>query len=220
MEETRSQIRNTVAELREKVSETLDWRHYVDRYPGTSLTLAVGVGMLVGRGLASVLRRGREEPEPYGYGAYRTAESYGESGFTAAASAAASQAGEVAQAAYRAAEPSLSGARRAVGQSVSRLGSRTEGILNRLIDELTDAVETTLVPAITARFRGLIDLDSRSGRRREGGRGGGFGGEVAEPGRARWEEREDGGTQAGGAYAGGPAGSQHYPGPGRTAEQA
>ena len=41
MEETRGQIRSTVEELRDRVNERLDWRHYVDRYPGSSLTAAV-----------------------------------------------------------------------------------------------------------------------------------------------------------------------------------
>lgn len=217
MEETRSQIRSTVEELRGKVNETLDWRHYVDRYPGTSLTVAVAVGMLLGRSLGALVRRDDDDAAET-YGSYRTAEGYGESGFTAAASTAASRAAGIAESAYAAAEPTLSTARRAVGQSVSRLGSRAEGILNRLIDEMTDAVETTLIPALTGRFRGLIDFDRRGGRRHEGGYGGGgFGGEVAGGSRARWEEPAS--EERSGVYSGGPAGTQHYPTQGRTAEQ-
>jgi hypothetical protein len=211
MEETRGQIRSTVEELKDKVNETLDWRHYVDRYPGTSLTVAVALGMLLGRGLGSLVRRnGEDEAESDGNGAYRTAESYGEAGFTAAASAAPSRVARMAESAYASAEPALSGARRAVGQSVSRLGSRAEGILNRVIDELTDAVESTLIPALTTRFRNLLDVDRRSSQRHEGGEAGGGG-------RARWEEpaREE----RGGVYPGGPAGTQHYPSQGRAAEQ-
>jgi hypothetical protein len=194
MEETRGQIRGTVEELRDRVNERLDWRHYVDRYPGSSLTAAVALGVLLGRFVGSFGRRnGRAEDEAPAYGGYRTAERYGDSGFTATA------AGE---------EPSYSSTRRALGQSASRLGSRAEGIINRLIDELTDAVETTLVPALTTRFRSLIDFDRRGGRRHEGGYGGGS---------RRWDEpvRE----QRGGIYSGGPAGSQHFPSQGRTAEQ-
>ena len=212
MEETRASIGHTVEELRGRVNDTLDWRQYVNRYPGASLTVAVAAGMLLGRGLGGLVRRnGRGEGvEPYG-GRYRTAETYGEGGFTAAASRAAHPA-------YAAAEPAVSGARRAMGQSVSRLGSRAEGILNRVIDELTDAVETTLVPALTSRFQSLIDLD-QSSRRREGGYGGGSGhGEAAGGSRARWEEPGTGREERGGVYPGGPAGSQHYPTPGRSAE--
>jgi hypothetical protein len=150
MEETRSQIRSTVEELRDRVNERLDWRHYMDRYPGASLTAAVALGVLLGRCLASFTRRnGRAGDGPHAYGDYRTAERYGESGFTATAAATAA--------------PAFSGARRALGQSASRLGSRAEGIVNRLIDELTDAVESNLLPALTSRFRSLVDFDRRGG---------------------------------------------------------
>jgi hypothetical protein len=194
MEQTRSQIRSTVEELKDRVNERLDWRHYVDRYPGSSLTAAVALGVLLGRCAAGFTRRsGRAGDEPYAYGGYRTAERYGESGFTATATAA---------------EPSFPATRRAIGQSASRLGSRAEGVINRLIDELTDAVESTLLPALTSRFRRLIDVDRRGGGRHEGGDGGGS---------RRWDEpaREE----RSGVYSGGPAGSQHFPSQGRTAEQ-
>jgi hypothetical protein len=186
MEETRSQIRGTVGELRDEVTERLDWRHYVDRYPGASLTVAVALGMLLGRGLGALLRR-RGEPDPFA--SYRTAERYGESGIEAASAESA---------------PALSGARRAVGQSVSRLGSRAEGIVNRLIDELTDAVEGTLVPALTTRLRSLLDFDRQGGWRQGGGS-------------RRWDEPEH--EERGGVYPGGPAGTQHFPSQARTAQQ-
>jgi hypothetical protein len=195
MEQTRSQIRSTVEELKDRVNERLDWRHYVDRYPGSSLTAAVAMGVLLGRCVAAVTRRsGRAGDAPYAYGGYQTAERYGESGFTATA-----------------AEPSFPATRRALGQSASRIGSRAEGVVNRLIDELTDAVESTLLPALTSRFRRLIDVDRRGGWRHEGGH---------DAGSRRWDEpvREE----RSGIYSGGPAGSQHFPsqGPqGRTAEQ-
>jgi hypothetical protein len=150
--------------------------------------------MLLGRCVASLTRRnGQSEAEPYAYGGYRAAERYGESGPTAAGATG---------------EPARSGARRAVGQSVSRLGSRAEGIVNRLIDELTDAVEGTLLPALTTRFRSLIDVDRRGGGRHEGGHGGG----TRRPDEPVREERS-------GIYSGGPAGTQHFPSQGRTAEQ-
>jgi hypothetical protein len=166
----------------------------VDRYPGSSLTAAVALGVLLGRYAASFTRRnGRAEDEPYAYGGYRGAERYGESGFTAAAATS---------------EPALPRTRRALGQSASRLGSRAEGILNRLIDEMTDAVESTLLPAVTTRFRSLLDFDRRGGSRHEGGHGGGS---------RRWDEpvREE----RSGIYSGGPTGTQHFPSQGRTAEQ-
>jgi hypothetical protein len=194
MEHTRSQIRSTVEELKDRVNERLDWRHYVDRYPGSSLTAAVALGVLFGRCVAAFTRRGgRAEDVPYASGGYRTAERYGELGFTETAAAA---------------EPSFPATRRALGQSASRLGSRAEGVVNRLIDELTDAVESTLLPALTSRFRRFIDVDRRGGWRHEGGH---------DAGSRRWDEpvREE----RGGIYSGGPAGSQHFPTQGRTAEQ-
>ena len=195
MEHTRSQIRGTVEELKDRVNERLDWRHYVDRYPGASLTVAVGLGVLLGRGVCAAIRRrnGGDESDEYAFGGPRLAERYGDAGFTAAAPAMS--------------PPALSGARRAVGQSVSRLGSRAEGILNRLIDELTDAVEGTLVPALTTRFRSLLDFERQSVRRHEGGHGEGR--RLDEPVR---EERS-------GVYPGGPAGPQHFPSQGRAADQ-
>ncbi len=201
MESTRTSIRDTVGELRGKVGETLDWRHYVNRYPGASLTLAVAVGMVVGRGVATlVLRRdGGAQPERYGYGGYdpRLAESFGESGLTTTEARA--------QAAYEsrehAAGSALSGARRAVGQSlnqsVGRLGSRLEAIVNRLIDDVAEAVETTAVPAFTAWVRDLLEAGAPGAARRSSG-----------VGRRRSE------SEAGGAvYPGGPAGRQSYPPP-------
>jgi hypothetical protein len=159
METTRTSIRDTVEELREKVGETFDWHHYVDRYPGASLTVAVAVGMLVGRGVASlVLKNGEERAgaERYGYGAYRPVESFGESALTPTVSRPAPS------------EPpsqAMAGARRAVGQSASRLGSRVEGMVNRVIDEMSDAVETALVPALTAWVHEMLNFGPGAGRR-------------------------------------------------------
>jgi hypothetical protein len=193
METTRASIRDTVEELRDKVGDTLDWRHYVNRYPGASLTVAVALGMLVGRGITTLVRGNGEErsgAERYGYGAYRPVEAFGESALTPTPSRPAS-----------AEEPSqvMAGARRAVNQSASRLGSRLEGIVNRVIDELSDAVETALVPSLTSWVRELLDFGQPGAGRR---------------GRESGSQR----VEPGGVYTGGPAGPQHYPSQGRTAE--
>jgi hypothetical protein len=178
MEHTRASIRDTVGELREKVSEATDWRHYVNRYPGMSLTLAVGVGMLVGRGLAGFLPKGngddadRAESYGAGYGGYnpRVRESYGESALLPAAASAAGE-GRSAMGEW------LKGPKQVMGQSAARLGSRAESILNRIIDELADAVEQA-VPAFTSRLTSYID----PGRGRERDYGRRF--ETPSPGRA------------------------------------
>jgi hypothetical protein len=176
MEHTRASIRDTVGELREKVGEATDWRHYVNRYPGTSLTLAVGVGMLVGRGLAGLLPKanGDDATDRYaaGYGGYdpRVRESYGESALLPAAAAAGGDSGGLGG-------EWLTGPKRVMGQSAARLGSRAESILNRIIDELADAVEQA-VPAFTSRLTSFID----SGRGRERDHGRRF--EAVPPGRS------------------------------------
>ncbi|MGH7267359.1 MAG: hypothetical protein ACREMB_21270 [Candidatus Rokuibacteriota bacterium] len=164
MEHTRASIRDTVGELRDKASEATDWRHYVTRYPGTSLTVAVAAGMLVGRGLAAMLPRSNGEPagEAYGYGAYsaRGRESYGESALLPSSGGAAPEG--------RSAGEWLSGPRRVMGQSAARLGHRAESILNRIVDELADAVEQA-VPAFTSRLTSFID-PARRGERDPGRR--------------------------------------------------
>jgi hypothetical protein len=197
MEQTRASIRDTVVELRGRVSDAVDWRQHVGRHPAAGLAIAAAAGLLLGRGLAALTMRDGEEGEygqPYEMAGYRGAEVYqGESTFAAAPRAARS--------AFKMAEPALAGARRAVGHSVARLGSRAEGILDRLIDEMTDAVESTLVPALIDRFRRLIDIDRRGPR-----------GAVGPGGEGRFREER--------ASPGGPAGPQHYPTQGRTAEQA
>src|SRR5262249_39512133 len=98
-------------------------------------------------------------------------------------------------------ERSLSGPRRAINQSWGRLGSRVETIVNRVIDELTDAIEATLVPALSGWVRQRPDFgDTGHGRAPRA-----IGGERG---------------MTGGVHAGGPAGSQHYPSQGpRTADQ-
>jgi hypothetical protein len=197
MEHTRASIRNTVEELRGKVGDTVDWRQYVNWRPGASLTVALGLGLVLGRARGGRVRRSHHE-EPDG----RAAEPHGDSGFPRAASRRARLADEPA-------EPILGDARRVVGESVSRLGSRAEGILNRLVDELTDAVETMLIPALAARVRDFLDLESRRSRSSPGGGDVGRLGFVEEqarerePGR-RWDQPVH--EEPGGVYPGTPAG--------------
>jgi hypothetical protein len=195
MEHTRASIRNTVEELRGKVGDTVDWRRYVNGRPGASLTVALGLGLVLGRTLGGLVRRSHRE-EPDGRAA-------GDSGFRSAAS-------RRARSAYEPAEPILGDARRVVGESVSRLGSRSENILNRLVDELTDAVETMLIPALAARVRDFLDFESRRARSHPGGDVGrqGFVEEQArepEPGR-RWDQPVH--EEPGGVYPGTPAGGR------------
>jgi len=189
MESTRASITSTVDELRDRVSETFDWRHYVDRYPGTSLAVAVALGVLVGRGTARTVGgvwTGGERGES------------SESGYHAGAALGESALHPVAPRPASYDEHAVSGPRRAISQSWGRLGSRVEGIVNRVIDELTDAIETAVVPAVGGWVRNHLDLGGGSG----------------------WSMRPAGERAGqGGVHPGGPAGSQHYPTHGRTAEQ-
>lgn len=175
MEHTRASIRDTVDELRERAGEATDWRHYVNRYPGTSLSVAVAFGMLVGRGLAGLIWKSNGEGfvERYGSRAYnpRVHESHGESALLPSAAPVAASEGRSQAADW------LAGPRRVMGQSAARLGTRAEAILNRIIDDLADAVEQA-VPAYTRRLTGIFDAGP--GRERDSGRR--FG-EPSAPGR-------------------------------------
>jgi hypothetical protein len=134
MEHTRASIRDTVEELRGKVSATVDWRQHVCRRPGASLAGALWLGIFVGRVVGARAGRGPRQ-EPHGV----------------------SEAPGGARPAYQA----IGGPRRVFEESASQLGSRAESVLTRLMDELTDAVTTTLIPALTARFRRLLDFEGR-----------------------------------------------------------
>jgi hypothetical protein len=182
MEHTREDIRHTVGELRERVSETLDWRHYVNRYPGTSLTIAMALGLVVGRGVAAMVGRREDIGDRlrHGYSGSPT-ESYGEAALTPTPGRAMGE------------ESMASGPRRAVSETWSRLGSRVENIVNRVVDEVTDAVEATLIPALSGWVRGRLDFGAASGG-----------------GRRDWAPRPDR-PGRGGVYGGGPSGPQHYP---------
>jgi hypothetical protein len=136
MEATRVSLRETVQELRGRVSETMDWRTYVDRYAGVMLVGATVAGVLVGRAVGT--RLGGNDSEA------RTAE-----GYVVAPSERASIA--------------RSGTFTVMRGSWSRAGSRLEGIVNRVIDELADLLEHGAVPAMMARLRAATRLEQSSG---------------------------------------------------------
>ncbi|HEV8310242.1 MAG TPA: hypothetical protein VGW35_21470 [Methylomirabilota bacterium] len=179
MERTRASIQDTVDELKGKVGQTVDWRHYVSRYPGATLMLAMAAGLVVGRGLAALMTRndGVRYPERYGYGG--AAEAFGESELTPAEvrAQAAYQVRERAAGATSAVAGATSAARQAVtesvGQSLGKIGSRVERIVHRLIDEVADTLEQRAVPALTsaatAWLNSLLDLGPESRARRPAG---------------------------------------------------
>ena len=136
---TRAAIAGTVGELRQKVGETMKWQTYVERHPTPILVGAALVGLVVGRRFA---RRS------VGHDAEWTP----------------SEAGTV--------SPVLSSARfvtvkadrlGAVSASWQRLGSRVEALANRVIDEMADAAERVIVPALVGGVEAL--LEGRAPRR-------------------------------------------------------
>lgn len=141
MDATRASIGGTLEKIRGRVQEAADWRHYVDQYPGASLSLALSGGVLGGRWLGGVLGPAilGSSPRP-------------SPGAHVAASAVAGAAREStpAEAAFRASRP-WSGV-------PARAGSRLEAIANRVMDEMADAVELVVVPALLTRFRRLLGI--------------------------------------------------------------
>jgi hypothetical protein len=153
MEHTRAEIRDTVNEIRERVSETLDWRHHVERHPGASLAVAVAVGLLVGRGVGGMIR-GEDMGDRLRHG-YRPApvETRGEAALSPSPGRRARDGGAV------------SAPRRVAGETWSRLGGRVETIVNRLVDEVSDVVEASIVPALSNWVRQRLDFSAGSGGR-------------------------------------------------------
>jgi hypothetical protein len=151
MDATRASIGGTLEKIRGRVQEAADWRHYVDQYPAASLSLALGVGALGGRWLGSVvgpaILGSAPRPSPGAHGA-------------ASAVAGAAWESAPAEAAFRASRP-WSGV-------PARAGSRLETMSTRVIDEMADAVELVVVPALMTRFRrllGIQDAAVAAGRR-------------------------------------------------------
>jgi hypothetical protein len=134
MEATRVSLRETVHELKGRVGETMDWRTYLDRYPGVTLVGAAVLGAVVGRAVGSRMGDGREHAEPAG-------------GYLMARSESAARSGGLA----------------VMRDSWSRAGSRLEGIVNRVIDEVADLVEHSALPAMMSRLRAVTHLDRPSG---------------------------------------------------------
>jgi hypothetical protein len=136
---TRAAIAGTVGELRQKVGETMKWQTYVERHPTPILVGAALVGLIVGRRFARRSVGNDAEWTP-------------------------SEAGTV--------SPVLSSARfvtvkadrlGAVSASWQRLGSRVEALANRVIDEMADAAERVIVPALVGGVEAL--LEGRAPRR-------------------------------------------------------
>jgi hypothetical protein len=130
---TRAAIAGTVGELRQKVGETMKWQTYVERHPAPILVGAALVGLIVGRRFA---RRSVGNELEWTAGEANTVP------------------------------PVVSSARfvtvgadrlGAVNASWQRLGSRVEALANRVIDEMADAAERVIVPALVGGVEALLE---------------------------------------------------------------
>jgi hypothetical protein len=131
---TRASITGTVGELRQKVGESMQWQTYVERHPTPLLVGAAVVGLLVGRRLA---RRFAGDGQKWTVG--------GESNPAAPV---------LSSARFVTVTPDRLGA---VTASWQRLGSRVEALANRVIDEVAEAAERIVVPALVHGVETLLE---------------------------------------------------------------
>lgn len=136
MEATRASISRTASELRWKAGEAMQWQTYVKRHPIPILAAAAVVGLAIGRRVA----RGVESREHQGSGHAWTSSAAGMD--TVARLPGHSDAGA----------PRLN----AMAASWHRLGSRVEGMVNRIIDDVADAAERMVVPALVGGVEALL----------------------------------------------------------------
>jgi len=64
MEETRQSVSETVDEIRDELSQALDWRTYVRRNPGAFLIGGAALGVIIGRALRPSPDGGFQAAEP------------------------------------------------------------------------------------------------------------------------------------------------------------
>jgi hypothetical protein len=129
IEATRASISRTAGELRWKAGEAMQWRTYVERYPAPILAAVALLGVAVGRRIA----RGFHGNADRGSGRPWTSAAAGMDSVTRVPARL---------------EPPGADRLAAVTASWQRLGSRVEGLVNRVIDDVADAAERALVPAL------------------------------------------------------------------------
>jgi hypothetical protein len=129
IEATRASIARTASELRWKAGEAMQWETYVKRHPVPILATAAVVGVVVGRRVARALDGGANH-DP------------GQRGWTSSA------AGMDTVPRLPARHEQGGRPLAAMNASWQRLGSRIEGLVNRMIDDVADTAERLLVPAL------------------------------------------------------------------------
>ncbi len=145
IEATRASLSGTADELRRKAGEAMKWQTYVERYPVPILAASALVGLAVGRRIGRALHSGDHRGDRAPVDGRRRRHQDPGGGLEAAGRA------------DRFA---------AVSASWQRLGSRVEGLVNRVIDDVADATERALVPAIVGGVQALFEGHARRGDRR------------------------------------------------------
>jgi hypothetical protein len=129
---TRDSISRTASALRGKAGDAMHWQTYVGRYPVSSLLGAVLLGAAVGRRLARELESG-QDPGPWvaaaGLEAVTRIPARLEAGGAVPTAASASW---------------------------ERLGGRVEGLVNRIIDDVADALERAVLPALAGAVEAFL----------------------------------------------------------------
>jgi hypothetical protein len=138
LDATRAAISGTAHQLRERMTTTMDWHTYIERYPGSILASAAFVGFVLGRQVAARLGLVR--------------------GSAAQWSAPQVSRGTV----IPTREPLTSdGGFGPARASWERLGRRIEGLVNLSIDEVADATERVLVPVLVSSVQALLEGHTR-----------------------------------------------------------
>ena len=140
MEDSRASISETVSELRDAVNHAIDWREHVKTHPAASLGIAAGTGLIVGRWLGTKI-----------------------TGSEAAGPNARDEAGGWTAASHAAAVGASPG--RILDGSRHRVASRAESLVNRVIDEVADAVEAGALVPLFARLRDFLHQSAAPARR-------------------------------------------------------
>jgi len=139
IEATRASISRTTGELREKAGEAMQWQTYVERYPATILGFAALAGVALGRRIARGLKN--PGPGPHGSSQPWTSAAAGMDSVTRAPARLEARVDRLLP----------------ITASWQRMGSRIEGLLNRIIDDVADATERMLVPALVAGVETFLD---------------------------------------------------------------
>jgi hypothetical protein len=137
IEATRASISRTAGELRWKAGEAMQWQTYVERYPAPILAVVALLGVVVGRRIARGFNGNadRASGRPW--------------------TSAAAGGDSVARIPARL---EVEGDRlTAVTAAWQKLGSRVEGLVNRVIDDVADAAERALVPALVAGVQAFFE---------------------------------------------------------------